>query len=114
MDNLDDASDPLPEIPTLSLLFRMSPATAATSSRCCRIAATTSLSVMSQVVEALFEDDARVEKQVVMEIEGLGMLMLVDMSVRWSLNLNVLMKGLMIFILITHIKLAHLIALIFK
>ena len=66
------------------------------------------------MVKALFEDDARVEKQVVMEIEGLGMLMLVDMSVRWSLNLNVLMKGLMIFILITHIKLAHLIALIFK
>ena len=96
------------------LLFGTSLVAAATSSGCYRTAATTSLSITLLVVETLSEDDAQVEKQAVMEIEGLGMLMLVDMSVRWSLDLNVLMKGLMIFMLITHIKLAHLIALIFK
>ena len=96
------------------LLFGTSPVAAATSSGCYRTAATASLSITLLVVKTLSEDDAQVEKQAVMEIEGLGMLMLVDMSVRWSPDLNVLMKGLMIFMLITHIKLAHLIALIFK
>ena len=71
------------------------------------------------MVEAFSEEDTQVEKQVVMRIEGLEMLMLMDMSLRWSPNPNVLMKGLMLFMLITliklahtHIKLAHLIALI--
>ena len=96
-----------------------SPATAATSSGCYRTAATAPLSIASSVVEAFSEEDTQVEKQVVMRIEGLEMLMLMDMSLRWSPNPNVLMKGLMLFMLITliklahtHIKLAHLIALI--
>ena len=42
-----------------------------------------------------------------MGIEGLDMLMLMDMGLRWSPDLNVLMKGLMLFMLITLIKLAH-------
>ena len=57
---------------------------AATSSGCYRTAATASLSITFLVVKTLSEDDAQVEKQAVMEIEGLGMLMLVDMSVRWK------------------------------
>ena len=42
-----------------------------------------------------------------MGIGGLDMLMLMDIGLRWSLGPNVLMKGLMFFVLITLIKLAH-------
>lgn len=48
-----------------------------------------------------------------LEIEGLGMIMLVDMSVRWGPDLDMLMKGLMVVMLVAHIKLAHLIGIQF-
>lgn len=37
------------------------------------------------------------------------MIMLVDMSVRWGPDLDMLMKGLMVVMLVAHIKLAHLV-----
>ena len=40
-------------------------------------------------------------------IGGFDMPMLMDMGLRWSPGPNVLVKGLMLFMLITHIKLAH-------